>query len=36
MHFGMNEVGEMNDCDDKEGSVRCGREVKLSGEDRAL
>lgn len=31
MHFGMSEVGVMSD--DKEGGMRCGREVKLSGED---
>ena len=33
----MNEVVVMSDCDcDKEGSVRCGREVELSGEDGVL
>jgi len=36
VHFEMNEVGVMSDCDDKEGDMRCGREVKLSGEDGAL
>lgn len=34
MHFGMSEVGVMSDG--KEGSMRCGRELKLSGEDGGL